>query len=131
MPRARGGYKTRRRRKKILARAKGFYGRRNRTFKAAKETVHRARQYEYRDRRRKKREMRSLWIIRINAGARAHHLTYGQLMNGLRKTGVTMDRKILADLAAHDQAGFARIVGEVKQALNLPAGDRPGAAPQG
>ncbi|MBI2891689.1 MAG: 50S ribosomal protein L20 [Nitrospirae bacterium] len=120
MPRAKGGYKTRRRRKKLLQRAKGFWGRRKNTYKVAKETVHRSLRYQYRDRRRRKREFRTLWIQRINAGARGHHMTYAQLMHGLRLSGSLLDRKVLADLAVNDSAGFQKLVENARQALKLP-----------
>ncbi|MBI2061267.1 MAG: 50S ribosomal protein L20 [Nitrospirae bacterium] len=120
MPRARGGYKTRRRRKKILARAKGFWGRRNRIYKAAKETVHRAWRYEYRSRRLKKRDFRALWIQRINAGAREQHLTYSQLVSGLRKKGIAVNRKMLSELAVNDPVGFTKLAESARQALQLP-----------
>lgn len=110
MPRAKGGPKTRQRRKKVLKQAKGYVGGRRRLFRTAKETVLRAGAFAYRDRRQKKRRFRSLWIIRINAAARALGLSYTAFMNGLKKAGVTLDRKVLAELAVKDQAAFARLV---------------------
>lgn len=110
MPRAKGGPKTRQRRKKVLKKAKGYVGGRRRLFRTAKETVLRAGAFAYRDRRQKKRRFRSLWIIRINAAARALGLSYTAFMNGLKKAGVTLDRKILAELAVKDQAAFAKLV---------------------
>jgi len=110
MPRAKGGPKTRQRRKKVLKQAKGYWGGRRRLYRAAAETVTRALAFAYRDRRAKKREFRALWIIRINAGCRALGLSYSAFMNGLKKAGVTLDRKILAELAVTDPAAFARLV---------------------
>jgi large subunit ribosomal protein L20 len=110
MPRVKGGPKTRQRRKKVLKKAKGYVGGRRRLFRPAKETVLRAGAFAYRDRRAKKRRFRSLWIIRINAAARALGLSYSTFMTGLKKAGVTLDRKILAELAVKDQAAFARLV---------------------
>ncbi len=101
---------TRRRHKAVLARAEGFRGTRNRLFKRANEAVMRSLMYQYRDRRVRKRQMRRLWIIRINAAARENGMTYGRLIEGLHKAGVEVDRKILADLAVRDAAAFARFV---------------------
>ncbi len=117
MPRAKGGYKTRRRRKKVLERAKGYYGARSRSYKVAKQAVEHALSYAYRDRRAKKREFRSLWIIRINAAARARGLTYSQLINGLKKAGIGLDRKVLADVAYHDPGAFGELAEKARQAL--------------
>jgi large subunit ribosomal protein L20 len=117
MPRAKGGFKTRRRRKKILERAKGYYSAKSRLFRIATETVDKALQYAYRDRKVKKREFRSLWIIRINAAVRALGLTYSQLMSGLKKAGIALDRKALADMAYSDPDGFSRLTETVKQKL--------------
>jgi large subunit ribosomal protein L20 len=114
MPRAKGGPKTRQRRKKVLKKAKGYVGGRRRLFRTAKETLLRAGAFAYRDRRQKKRRFRSLWIIRINAAARALGLSYTAFMNGLKKAGVTLDRKILAELAVKDQASFAKLVETAK-----------------
>src|SRR5262249_45226582 len=110
MPRAKGGSKTRQRRKKALKQAKGYWGGRRRLYRSATETVTRALAFAYRDRRAKKREFRSLWILRISAGCRALGLPYSTFMNGLKKAGVTLDRKILAELAVTDPAAFARLV---------------------
>lgn len=110
MPRAKGGPKTRQRRKKVLKQAKGYWGGRRRLYRTAAETVLRALAFAYRDRRAKKREFRSLWILRISAGCRAFGLPYSAFMNGLKKAGVTMDRKVLAEVAANDPAAFARLV---------------------
>ena len=110
MPRAKGGPKTRQRRKKVLKQAKGYWGGRRRLYKTAAETVLRALAFAHRDRRAKKREFRSLWILRINAGCRALGMTYSSFMNGLKKAGVNLDRKVLADLAISDPAAFSRLV---------------------
>jgi large subunit ribosomal protein L20 len=117
MPRAKGGFKTRRRRKKILERAKGYYGAKSRLFRIATEAVDKALQYSYRDRKVKKREFRSLWIIRINAAARALGLTYSQLLSGLKKAQIQLDRKSLAHMAYHDPEAFTKIAETVKQKL--------------
>jgi large subunit ribosomal protein L20 len=114
MPRAKGGPRKARRRKKVLKQAKGYVGGRRRLFRTAKETVLRAGVFAYRDRRQKKRRFRSLWIIRINAAARALGLSYSSLMNGLKKAGVALDRKILAELATKDPAAFAKLAETAK-----------------
>ena len=110
MSRVKGGPKTRQRRKKVLKQAKGYWGARRRLYRSAAETVLRALVFAYRDRRAKKREFRSLWILRINAGCRALGLSYSAFMHGLKKAGVALDRKILAELAVNDPAAFARLV---------------------
>lgn len=115
MPRAKGGFKSRRRRKKVLEQAKGYIGGKSRLYKAARETVEKALQYAFRDRRAKKREFRSLWIIRINAAARATGMTYSQFMAGIKKAGIGLDRKALASLAYDDPAAFGKIVETVKK----------------
>jgi large subunit ribosomal protein L20 len=115
MPRARGGFKTRRRRKKVLNRAKGFYGARSRLYRVAAQAVDRALLNAYRDRRVKKREFRALWIIRINAAVRALGMTYSQFMNSLKKANVQLNRKALADLAYHDPKSFTNLVEMVKK----------------
>lgn len=119
MPRVKGGIVTRRRHKKVLKQAKGYYGSRGKLYKKAKETLIRALRYAYRDRRQRKRDFRRLWIARINAAARLHGLSYSRLMDGLRKAGVSMDRKSLADIAVTDPTAFARIVETSKEALSL------------
>lgn len=116
MPRAKGGFKSRRRRKRLLARARGFYQGRSKIFRTAHETVRRAMVYQYRDRRNKKREFRKLWIIRINAAAHAHGLSYSRLMFGIKKAGIVIDRKVLSDMAIHDPAAFGIIVEKAKNA---------------
>jgi large subunit ribosomal protein L20 len=117
MPRVKRGVTARARHKKVLKLAKGFRGRRGNVFRIAKEAVMKAGQYAYRDRRAKKRVFRQLWIARINAAARSLGLTYSQFANGIRKAGIAIDRKVLADLAVHDAAAFAAIVNQVKAKL--------------
>lgn len=117
MPRAKGGCKTRTRRKKILERTKGYYGAKSRLFRSATEASDKALQYAYRDRKVKKREFRSLWIVRINAAARALGLNYSQLMAGLKKANILLDRKALADMAYHDPKAFGELAETVKGQL--------------
>jgi len=117
MPRVKRGVTSRARHKKVLAQAKGYRGRRSNVFKIAKQAVMRAGQYAYRDRRNKKREFRALWITRINAGAREAGVSYSQFIAGLKKAGIDMDRKVLADLAVFDKAAFGRIVEQAKASL--------------
>ena len=117
MPRVKRGVTAHARHKKILALAKGFRGRRGNVFRIAKQAVMKAGQYAYRDRRAKKRVFRQLWIARINAAARANGLTYSQFINGLNKAAIGLDRKVLADIAVHDEAAFASIVNQVKAKL--------------
>jgi len=114
MPRVKRGVTARARHKKLIAQAKGYRGRRNNVFKIAKEAVMKAGQYQYRDRRNKKREFRALWIARINAAVRELGMTYSTFMNGLRKAEIEVDRKVLADLAVHDKAAFTRIAEQAK-----------------
>jgi large subunit ribosomal protein L20 len=114
MPRAKGGFKTRHRRKKVLKQAKGYVGGRHRLYKSANETVLRAGAFAYRDRKQKKRRARALWIIRINAACRQAGLSYSAFMNGLKKAGIGLDRKILAELAVSDPTGFARLADTVR-----------------
>ncbi len=106
MPRAKGGPKTRRRRNRVLKQAEGYWGKRKSSFRSAQEAVDRALAYSYRDRRNRKRDFRNLWVVRINAAARLVGLSYSRLMGGLRKAGIAVDRKILADLAVRDAAAF-------------------------
>ncbi|MEW6417325.1 MAG: 50S ribosomal protein L20 [Nitrospirota bacterium] len=113
MPRAKGGFKTRRRRKKILERAKGYYGARGRLYRVATEAVDKALLYAYRDRRAKKREFRSLWIIRINAAARALGLSYSQFISGLKKANIALNRKALADMAYNDPTAFGQLAAKI------------------
>jgi large subunit ribosomal protein L20 len=110
MPRVKKSVKSRRRRKGVLAEAKGFRGGRSHLFRIATEAVDRAHRFAYRDRKTKKRVYRSLWIARINAAARIHELTYSQLISGLNKAEVDIDRKVLAELAVADPKGFSKIV---------------------
>ena len=117
MPRVKRGVTAHRRHKKILKQAKGYYGARSRVFRVAKQAVTKAGQYAYRDRRQRKRQFRALWIARINAGARAHGLSYSVLMHGLTVAGIEIDRKVLADLAVHDDAAFGAIVEQAKASL--------------
>ncbi len=117
MPRAKGGYKTRRRRKKVLERAKGFFGARSRLFKVATEAVDHALLHAYKDRKLKKRNFRSLWIVRINAAARASGLTYGQFINGLKKAKIGLDRKSIAEMAYDDPKAFGDLAEKVKETL--------------
>jgi len=109
MPRAKGGPKTGRRRKGRLKMAKGYYGAKSKLFRTATEAVDKALGYAYRDRRAKKREFRRLWICRISAAARAQGLTYSRFMEGVKKIGLQIDRKMLAELAVHDASGFTQI----------------------
>ena len=120
MSRSRGAPASRRRRKKILKAAKGYRGGRGKLIRTATETVHRAGQYAYRDRKRRKGDMRRLWIIRINAGARMHGLSYSRFMHGLKAANIEVDRKMLSEMATNDEAGFARLAeiakGSIEQA---------------
>lgn len=121
MPRVKRGNVRRAKRKKLLARAKGFYQTKSKLYRAAKEAVDTAGKYAYVGRRRKKRDFRRLWIVRLNAAARAHGLTYGRLINGLKAAGVGLDRKSLADLAATQPAAFERLVAQAKDASKAAA----------
>lgn len=117
MPRVKGGYVTRQRRKRTLKLAKGYYGAKHLLFKTAKQQVMKSYMYAYRDRRQKKRDFRRLWITRINAAARMNGISYSVLMNGLKKAGVEVNRKMLAALAVHDAAAFTALVEQAKKAL--------------
>ena len=117
MPRVKRGVTARARHKKILALAKGYRGRRKNVYRVAKQAVMKAGQYAYRDRRNKKRVFRRLWIARINAATRELGLTYSQFINGMNKAGITLDRKVLSDIAVHDKAAFASIVAQAKAQL--------------
>lgn len=114
MPRAKGGAKTRQRRKKVLKKAKGYFGGRRKLYRSAAETVLRAGAFAYRDRRQKKRRARSLWIVRINAACRLAGLSYSTFMNGLKKAGILLDRKVLAELAVRDPTGFGKLAETAK-----------------
>ena len=109
MTRVKRGVVARRRHKKVLKQAKGYYGARSRVFRVAKQAVIKAGQYAYRDRRNRKRQFRALWIQRINAGARINGMSYSRFVGGLKKAGIEIDRKVLADLAVHEKAAFAAI----------------------
>jgi large subunit ribosomal protein L20 len=121
MPRAKRGFKARRRRKRVLKAASGFRGGRRRIWRRAVEAVHRAWMHAYRGRKQKKRDMRRLWIVRIGAGARAHGLSYSCFMGGLAKAGIELDRKVLAELANVDPDTFAKVVEASKAALAAQA----------
>ena len=116
MARVKRGVIARARHKKILKLAKGYYGARSRVFRVAKQAVIKAGQYAYRDRRQRKRQFRALWITRINAASRANGLSYSRFIAGLKKSGIEIDRKVLADLAVHEKAAFAAIVDKAKAA---------------
>jgi large subunit ribosomal protein L20 len=117
MPRVKRGVTSRARHKKVLKEAKGFRGRRGNVYRVAKQAVMKAGQYAYRDRRQRKREIRSLWIARINAAVRELGLTYSTFMAGLKRANIEIDRKVLADLAVLDKAAFAKIASQVKASL--------------
>ena len=117
MPRAKNSVASRARRKKVLKAAKGYYGARSRSFKVAKQAVIKAGQYAYRDRRQRKRQFRALWIVRINAEARNHGLSYSRFVAGLRRAGIDVDRRVLADLAVHEKQAFAALADQAKAAL--------------
>lgn len=117
MARVKRGVVARRRHKKVLEQAKGYYGARSRVFRVAKQAVTKAAQYAYRDRRTRKRVFRSLWITRINAQARECGISYSQLVAGLRKANIEVDRRVLADLAVHDKPAFSAIVDQAKASL--------------
>lgn len=116
MPRAKGGPKTRARRKKVLDLAEGYWGAKSRLFRSSTEAVDRALKYAYRDRKARKRDFRRLWIARINAAARQNGLSYSRFIAGLSKSGIGLDRKILAELAVSDPAGFAKLADTAKSA---------------
>ncbi len=118
MARVKRGVTARARHKKVLGKAKGYYGARSRVYRVAKQAVIKAGQYAYRDRRNRKRDFRSLWIVRINAAARENGLSYSRLINGLNKAGVEVDRKMLADLAVRDKPAFAAIAEQAKAGLS-------------
>ncbi|MGK0185510.1 MAG: large subunit ribosomal protein L20 [Verrucomicrobiales bacterium] len=122
MPRATNAPASRKRRKRILNRAKGFRGGRSRLFRTAKDAVFKARQWEYRDRKNRKRTFRGLWIQRINAAARARDLTYSRFMEGLKSANIDLDRKILSDIAVNDSAAFDVLADQAKAALEAKAG---------
>ena len=117
MPRVKRGVTARARHKKVLKLAKGYYGARSRTYRMAKQAVIRAGQYAYRDRKQRKRQFRALWITRINAQARVCGMSYSQLIAGLKKASIELDRKVLADMAIFDKAAFAVVVEKAKVAM--------------
>ena len=121
MPRVKRSVHAQKKRRKVLEQAKGYYGRKSTHYRYAKEQVEHSLVYAYRDRRLKKRNFRKLWIVRINAAARANGLSYNQLMNGLRRAEIELDRKSLADLAVSDSAAFTAVAEAAKAAL--PSGD--------
>ncbi len=115
MPRAKGGYKTRRRRKKRLKLAKGQFGAKSKLFRTATESVDKGQAYAYTGRRLRKRDFRSLWVARINAAVRAHGLTYSRFINALKKANILLDRKVLSDMAIKDPTGFEKLAAMAKQ----------------
>ena len=117
MPRVKGGTVTRRRRKKVLKLAKGYFGSKHRLYKVANQQVMKSLMYAYRDRRQKKRDFRKLWIARINAAARLNDLSYSRFMHGLKLAGIEVNRKMLADLAINDEKAFAQLADQAKAAL--------------
>jgi large subunit ribosomal protein L20 len=117
MARVKRGVMARRRHKKVLNQAKGYYNARRKVFRVAKQAVTRALQYAYIGRKQKKRNFRTLWIARINAAARQNGMSYSRFINGLLKAGITLDRKVLADIAVHDAAGFTTLTEKAKSAL--------------
>lgn len=117
MARVSRGVTAKARHKKILRKAKGYYGARSRTYKVARQAVFKAGQYAYRDRRNRKRDFRGLWITRINAAANEQGLSYSKLMHGLKQAGIELDRKILADLAVRDKTAFAQVAEQARTAL--------------
>lgn len=117
MARVKTGVVRHRRHKKILKLARGFYSGRRKHFRKAKEQLERSLVYAYRDRRRKKRDFRRLWIVRINAACRLNNLSYSQFIDGLKKAGIKLDRKVLADLAMNDSPGFSKLVEDVKKSI--------------
>jgi large subunit ribosomal protein L20 len=117
MARVKRGVTAKARHKKVLGKAKGYYGARSKVYRIAKQAVIKAGQYAYRDRRQRKRHFRALWITRINAAARLHGISYSQLINGLHKAAIDIDRKVLADVAVHDPDAFGAIAAQAKAAL--------------
>ena len=124
MARVKRGVTAHAKHKKVLDAAKGFYGRRKNTIRIAKQAVEKSMQYAYRDRKRRKRTFRSLWIQRINAATREHDMTYGRFIDGLNKAGIEIDRKVLADIAVHDAAAFGALVAQAKAAVDSAAAAR-------
>ena len=120
MARVKRGVPAHAKHKKVLKKAKGYYGRRKNTIRVAKQAVEKAQQYAYRDRKRRKRTFRALWIQRINAAVREHGLTYGRFINGLSNLGIEVDRKVLSDIAINDPAGFKALVDKAAAAASSP-----------
>ncbi|CAM4148914.1 50S ribosomal protein L20 [Jeotgalicoccus halotolerans] len=118
MARVKNGLTSRKRRKKVLKQAKGYFGAKSTLYRTAKQAVMKSGQYAYRDRKQKKREFRKLWISRINAAARQHDISYSRLMNGLKVAGIDINRKMLSEIAIADDAAFGQIVEQAKKALN-------------
>ncbi len=121
MARVKRGVNAKTRHKKVLGKAKGYYGARSKLYKTAKQAVIKAGQYAYRDRRQRKRQFRALWITRINAAARLHGLSYSRLINGLNRADIAVDRKVLADIAVHDPDAFGVIAAAARAGLDKPA----------
>ncbi len=121
MPRARSNVTRLKRKKQVMEAAKGAYGGRSKLWKAAKETVERGWRYAYRDRKNKKREFRRLWIVRINAAANQHGMSYSVFMDGLKKAGIEIDRKVLADIAVRDPQAFTALADAARNALSTAA----------
>jgi large subunit ribosomal protein L20 len=121
MPRVKRGTKRNDRRKKILKRASGYFLTKSKLYQAAQEAVERGLKFAYSGRKQKKRQYRSIWIVRINAAAKINNISYSQLINGLKKAGIELDRKVLADLAVNDAAAFTALVGQAKAALTTTA----------
>jgi large subunit ribosomal protein L20 len=117
MARVKRGVMARRRHKKVLKLAKGYFNARRKVFRVAKQAVTKAQQYAYIGRKQRKRQFRALWIVRINAGARQFGMSYSRLMNGLKKANIELDRKVLADIAVHDIAAFGKLAEQAKKAL--------------
>jgi large subunit ribosomal protein L20 len=117
MPRVKRGVVAKARHKKVLSKAKGYYGARSKLYKTARQAVTKSGEYAYRDRRQRKRQFRALWIARINAAARLHDLSYSRLINGLKKAEIDIDRKVLADIAVHDPSAFGVLAEQAKASL--------------
>ena len=128
MARVKRGVTAHAKHKKVLDQAKGYYGRRKNTIRVAKQAVEKAAQYTYRDRKRRKRTFRSLWIQRINAASREHGMTYGRFIEGLTKAGIEIDRKVLADIAVKDGDAFKALVSQAQAAVDKAASERAQAA---
>ena len=129
MARVKRGVTAHAKHKKVLKAAKGYYGRRKNTIRIAKQAVEKALQYQYRDRKARKRNFRALWVQRINAAVREHGLTYSRFIDGLTKAGIEIDRKVLSDLAIKDPAGFKAVVDMASKHISAPAAGRPASTP--